>query len=95
MKKILIVGYASWDYLDKLAKKYPDVLFICQDQMRNSENTQAIVELAKIVDGILFTRYAGREDHIAFEVAIAMMNKTETYEENDFPLGEEKDDESV
>lgn len=92
MKKILVVGYSSWDYVDKLAKKYPGVLFFDLALIRNADKTQGIVELAKIVDGVLFTHNAGRDDRLTFEVAIAMVNKTETYEESDFPLEESEDE---
>ena len=92
MKKILVVGYSSWDYVDKLAKKYPDVLFFDLALIRNADKTQGIVELAKIVDGVLFTHNAGRDDRLTFEVAIAMVNKTGTYEESDFPLEESEDE---
>lgn len=90
MKKILVVGYTSFDYLEKLAASYPDTLFFTQYSVKNSTKPQGVVELAKMADGILFTKSATRDDRLAFEVAIAMMNKTTTYEENDFPLEEEE-----
>ena len=93
MKKILVVGYCGYDYLNKLAAKYPDTLFFTQYSVKNSTKPQGVVELAKMIDGILFTKSATSDDRLAFEVAIAMMNKTETYEESDFPLEEEKESE--
>lgn len=92
MKKILVVGYCAYNYLDKLASKYPDTLFFTQYSVKNSTKPQGVVELAKMIDGILFTKSATRDDRLAFEVAIAMMNKTETYEESDFPLEESEDE---
>ena len=83
MKKILIVGYREyWD--DKAANANKDVIFINEYFMPNKDQVATIIELVKMVDGVVFL-----QENTAYEVAARMLKK-DIYEPEYFVKQEPK-----
>ena len=90
MKKILVVGYMPYGYMGKLVEKYPDVLWVPEQEVGMSDKSRALIELVEMMDGVMFMD--NYSDRIGYEVACVMMKKT-IYEKDEFPVEEHKEEE--
>ena len=79
MRKVLIVGYASYEAKKKIADSHPDYLFIQDAGILNDESADSIMESVKMVDGIMFIEDCNVR--IAYEVAAVMFHKPIVTEE--------------
>ena len=80
MRKVLIVGYASYEAKKKIADSHPDYLFIQDAGILNDESADSIMEAVKMVDGIMFIE-PDCNVKIAYEVAAIMFRKPIVMEE--------------
>lgn len=87
MKKILVVGYVPYGYMDKLVEKYPDVLWFSEQEVGMSDKSRALIELVEMMDGVMFMENY-RSGRIGYEVACVMAQK-KIYEKDEFPVEEE------
>ena len=85
MKKILVVGYMPYGYMGKLVEKYPDVLWVPEQEVGMSDKSRALIELVEMMDGVMFMD--NYSDRIGYEVACVMMQKT-IYEKDEFSVEE-------
>lgn len=88
MKKILLVGVVPYGYMGKLVEKYPNVLWFDANDIGMSENAFAMVELIKMMDGVMFlSNY--KSTRLPYEIVCTLDNKP-MYEKDAFPVGEEE-----
>ena len=90
MKKILVVGYMPYGYMGKLVERYPDVLWVPEQEVGMSDKSRALIELVEMMDGVMFMD--NYSDRIGYEVACVMMGKT-IYEKDEFSVEEHKEEE--
>lgn len=90
MKKILVVGYMPYGYMGKLVERYPDVLWVPEQDVGMSDKSRALIELVEMMDGVMFMD--NYSDRIGYEVACVMAKKT-IYEKDEFPVEEHKEEE--
>lgn len=90
MKKILVVGYMPYGYMGKLVEKYPDVLWVPEQEVGMSDKSRALIELVEMMDGVMFMD--NYSDRIGYEVACVMMKKT-IYDKDEFSVEEHKEEE--
>lgn len=90
MKKILVVGYMPYGYMGKLVEKYPDVLWVPEQEVGMSNKSRALIELVEMMDGVMFMD--NYSDRIGYEVACVMTHK-DTYEKEEFSVEEHKEEE--
>ena len=88
MKKILVVGYAPYGYMDKLVAKYPDVLWFEERRVGMSESAFAMIELVDMMDGVLFVK-DGEGKRRGYEIVCTLKEK-KMYEVDAFPVEEEE-----
>lgn len=86
MKKILVVGYMPYGYMGKLVEKYPDVLWVPEQEVGMSDKSRALIELVEMMDGVMFMD--NYSDRIGYEVACVMTQK-KIHEKDEFPVEEE------
>ncbi len=86
MKKILLVGVVPYGYMGKLVEKYPNVLWFDANDIGMSENAFAMVELIKMMDGVMFlSNY--KSTRLPYEIVCTLDNKP-MYEKDAFPVEE-------
>lgn len=91
MRKILLVGYASpYNYPKKLGEKYPNTIFIKEEEILYS-GADAVIELAGMVDGVMFMS-VNNSERLMWEVACIMKN-VRIVDASEYPIDEEKDGE--
>ena len=88
MKKVLVVGWLNYEEDEKLAKKYPDIIWLFNREIGNVDKPVGIVEMVDIVDEVMFTENDTRE-RLAWEIACVMKNRT-VVEASKYPIDEEK-----
>ena len=88
MKKILLVGVVPYGYKGKLVEKYPNVIWFEACDIGISENAFALVELVKMMDGVMFlSNY--KSTRLPYEIVCTLDNKP-MYEKDAFPVEEEE-----
>ena len=85
MKKILVVGYMPYGYMGKLVERYPDVLWVPEQEVGMSDKSRALIELVEMMDGVMFMD--NYSDRIGYEVACVMTHK-DIYEKEEFSVEE-------
>lgn len=88
MKKILVVGWVPYGYMDKLVEKYPDVLWFEERKVGMSENAFALIELVDMMDGVMFMKDSEGKRK-GYEIVCTLKQK-EMYEVDAFPVEEEE-----
>ena len=88
MKKILVVGFMPYKYMENLAKANPNVIWFSERDVGMSDSAFALIELVEMMDGIMFMDKDGSE-RMSYEVACCMAKKP-IYEKDEFPVEEEK-----
>ena len=86
MKKILVVGYVTYGYKDKLVKAHPNVLWFEEREIGMSDSAFALIELVSMMDAIMFMD-KDCSDRLGYEVACAMTKKP-IHEKEDYPVDE-------
>lgn len=89
MKKILVVGFMPYGYMDKLVEKYPDVLWFQEQEVGMSDKAMALIELVEMMDGVMFM---GHRNRLTYEVVCSMTHK-DIYEKNQYPVAEDPKEE--
>ena len=73
MRKYLVVGFTGYGLMNALAKAEPNVIIFEQREINNANNAEAIVDIVKMVDAVVFAD-CGEDERLCYEVAIAMNN---------------------
>ena len=87
MKRVLVVGFTPYGFMEKLAKQHQAILFINYEGIYPQDDGSAIVEAVNMVDGVLFMEPDGKR-RLAYEVACSMTG-TDIYEKSEYPVEEE------
>ena len=93
MKKVLVVGFIEYGMVNKLADKYPDVIWLHNDTIKNTNKPNSIAAITGMVDEVAFGKFVSEKERLAWEVACVMMRK-DVGEITDYPLDENKGEEA-
>ena len=89
MTKILLVGVVPYGYKEKLVEKYPNIIWFEACDIGMSENAFALVELVKMMDGVMFMNEYKR-DRLPYEILCTLDNK-KMYDKWDYPIDDAKE----
>ena len=75
MKRVLVVGYMPLEEKKKLARKWDNCVLIFTSALFDTDRPEVVIETAKMIDAVLVTKQATREEKLCWEVACVMCEK--------------------
>ena len=98
MKRVLVAGVTEYQQTEKLAKSYPEIIWIEAEHVYNLRDAQALIGLLAVIDEVVFVSITA-DERLTWEVA-CLMSGVPCFDVSKYPLdrpaeNEVKQDESI